>query len=52
MFVRQALYRYNTLRRLSRRPFTWLMLADWVLFSVPGMSLGMSMVAFGLALAD
>jgi hypothetical protein len=40
-------WRYNTLRRLPRRPFTWLTLADWVLFSGPGLSLGLSMMAFG-----
>lgn len=42
-----SLWRYHTLRRLPRQPVTWMTLADWVLFSGPGLSLVMSMVAFG-----
>lgn len=44
-------WRYAALRRLPRRPFTWMTLADWVLVSGPGLSLEMAIVAFGVVVA-
>lgn len=41
-------WRYTALRRL---PFTWMTLADGVLFSGPGLSLEMAIVAFGVVVA-
>lgn len=33
-----TVWRYAILREMPRRPFNWMTVADWMLFSVPGLS--------------